>query len=120
MDFTLMFLFYVISILPNLGNFFVGIAAIGSFVLFISIMYHTLESKRMPKFFKFWLPCIVVFSMLSASMIPSYKQMAFIVGGTWVASSEEVQKLPDNVAKTVNSYLEQLNEDMDEEKSTEK
>lgn len=51
----------------------------------------------------------------SSNFIPDHKQLAFIVGGHWAINNEDLREMPDNVAKVVNGYLEELGEEVNKE-----
>lgn len=48
--------------------------------------------------------CVALFCMLAA---PSQSDLAIIFAGHWATNSEEMQELPDNVAETINNFLEE-------------
>lgn len=58
-------------------------------------------------------PVLVTLStlILLNALYPSKDDLEFIAGGTVVLNSEEVQKLPDNLIRAANSFLEQVSED---------
>ena len=41
--------------------------------------------------------------------LPTNKELAVIITRHWAMNSEEMQKLPDNVVKTLNTFLEEYN-----------
>ena len=45
--------------------------------------------------------------------VPTHKQMAAIVATHWAANNKEMQKLPDNVLKNLNQFLEQNLEEVE-------
>lgn len=57
----------------------------------------------------------VILSVLLV-LLPTTKDMAIILGGYWVTNNKEVEKLPENVVKTVNSFLKKYHDDGKEEK----
>lgn len=57
--------------------------------------------------------CIFIFSITVLptikAFIPSTKDIAVIIAGKYATNSEEMKKLPDNVLKTFNTFLEKYN-----------
>lgn len=54
---------------------------------------------------------VLTLSSLGQLFVPSNKDLTIILGGYWVTNSEEVKKLPENVAKTINDFLEKYQDD---------
>lgn len=52
--------------------------------------------------------CIICFI---SCLIPNKKDMALIVAGKWATNSAEMQKLPENVVKVTNKFLEEYLKD---------
>ncbi len=52
---------------------------------------------------------LCIFSMFSAKMIPSEKQMAFIVGGYMLTNIQGIKDLPPNLVKAMNTALDEYN-----------
>ena len=50
-----------------------------------------------------------IFGLLTIA-IPSNQDLAIILGGHFVTNQEEIKKLPANVAKTLNDFLERYQE----------
>ena len=67
---------------------------------------------RSNKFFKLITKVFIGVSIV-ALLIPSTKDLQYIIGGAVaieIVKSEEARKLPDNVLKSVNTFLEGFNE----------
>jgi hypothetical protein len=41
-------------------------------------------------------------------LLPNYKDMGVIAAATWATNSEEMSKLPDNVVRTLNKFMEEF------------
>lgn len=59
------------------------------------------------KYFKMSIAIFIISSVLVA-VIPNKSQMLILIGGYAVTNNEQIQKLPDNVLKAANAYLEGL------------
>lgn len=58
---------------------------------------------------KLSLPVFLLF-LGAAVLIPSRQDVALIIAGHWASNNEEMKKLPDNVLKPLNNFLERANE----------
>lgn len=110
------FWMYLISILPDVDALFEGVGIAMAIVAIVGCLVvgaNYLEGDQLSKSKFIIMPASIalVCGLLSAAT-PSYKQLAFIVGGYWVVNNEHVRELPDNVAKVVNGYLEELDESL--------
>ena len=56
---------------------------------------------------------VLILAALGGTLIPSNKQLAVIFAGHWSTNSEEVKKLPDNVIKTMNNFMDKYNNSTD-------
>ena len=55
---------------------------------------------------------IVLFMIITLKIfIPTTKHVAIMLAGHWATNSEEMNKLPDNVVKTINTFLETYNKE---------
>ena len=54
---------------------------------------------------------VAVICLLLTLLLPTTRSLAIIFAGHWATNSEEVAKLPDNVVKTINSFLEAEQDD---------
>jgi len=64
--------------------------------------------KEMAKSIKLYVIFFACFSVIN-SAIPSKEEAAWIIGGSFafdIAQTDEAQKLPDNVLRAVNNFLE--------------
>jgi len=121
MDF---FTLYLIIILPNLGTA-VGITStlaaitllVWGFLMIVFVedgLYHyTKDDKKAEitkrtntaiKIFK-WAILPVVLGMLS-NLVPTSKQMMYLIGGYAVTNVQGVSALPENVVNAANKFLE--------------
>lgn len=50
-----------------------------------------------------------------AVLTPTPKELAMILGGYYISNSEEVKKLPSNVVKTMNDFLEKYQDKTEKE-----
>jgi len=113
---------YLITRLDNINE----LLCILCFVLFITIFilgfytFHRwmeceLDEDNNPniiKSFKIVLICFFIILGIQA-MVPSTKEMAFIILTPKVLNNEQVQKLPDNALKFLNKKLESYINDLD-------
>ncbi len=108
-------LYFIFVIVPGLSSFLTGIFFIGTLILIGSgvLCGVTAENrdeeacKVAGKWFKNTF-ITLAFCMFISIFIPSEKQMLTLVGGYAVTNNEQIQKLPDNVLKAANAYLEGL------------
>jgi len=124
MDFSTL---YWILVLPNLGTAIGVVSSLLSIALiiygFISIgfsddnLYYTEASERPKviaqrkskggKFIK-WSALPILIGMLS-TLIPTDKQMMYMIGGYVVTNVQGIEKLPNNVIGAANKFLEDFN-----------
>ena len=57
--------------------------------------------------------CFILFGMIHL-ITPTNKDLAIIIAGSWAVNSAEVQKLPDNVVKTMNKFMSEYIDDRKE------
>lgn len=113
MSIWLLYLLFVV--IPNANVFTKGMviasvsaAFVAGFVIIMSLDFGPKETVKRGQFwFKAGMASAVFFAFLSL-FIPSDTQMWTVAGGYVAANNAELKKLPDNVLKTANSYLEKL------------
>lgn len=111
---------YWLTRLHPVGKFFGLLAFVFFVILMILAFYMTCRSadgediKDESQVFKKVVIC-TLFCSFAAILTPSNKDIAIILGGYWVSNSEEVKKLPVNVVKTVNDFLEKYQDDEEKE-----
>lgn len=113
-----LFTLYLITILDGLNGIFrvglfVGLAAVPTIVLTDLVI-----NERVPNYFKRYLRTyvvsMVVVGLLSA-VTPTTNQAFMIMGGYYVTNIDDIEKLPPNVIKAANGFIENyLNEEEDE------
>ena len=103
-------LYLLFILLPNIGSACLGLSLIGAFVIFIWAMAHyvTRDINKPPK--KRLLITSVILFLISTSM-PSSKEMAFILAGSYASDIEGIEELPENTIKALNKYLEEAVKD---------
>lgn len=57
--------------------------------------------------------CFILFGTIHL-ITPTNKDLAIIIAGNWAVNSSEVQKLPDNVVKTMNKFMSEYIDDKKE------
>ncbi len=114
---------YLITILPNIRDFFTFLS-IGILIIFLIIMLVTsltvdfsLEkateeaAKKVRRDtlsnYKLFISLFLIFSIFSV-LIPTERQIYQIVGGYSVTNIEGISKLPANLVGVANKYLEEL------------
>lgn len=68
--------------------------------------------------YKALLPLAIVFSVgvsavIISAFIPKNEDLALIIGGSYITNQEDISKLPPNIAKTLNTYLQKLNKELE-------
>lgn len=117
-----LFTLYLISILPSLSNLtsVIGTLSIIAFgVLTVMVLFLAGEGDDVPAgitkarnlALKIALPCLII-----ATLIPGEKQLYMIAGGYVATNTAGVEKLPDNLVKAANNWLEKLAETGEEKK----
>lgn len=111
-------LFYGLNVLWNASAFAKAILILGSMIGAISVLWIGADGDEAD-----WRPVAkiaetvkwpVIGLVLLVVMTPSKNDLYFIAGGgltLMAAQNKEVQKLPDNAVKAVNSFLERLAEE---------
>ncbi len=115
MTITQLYLFTVI--LPNLGRFFdlmLGVFIIGLLVCALVALNTWIDSReeKIPKLYRpvrFLVISSVVVGLIGVSL-PSEKQLYMLAGGYVATNAKDVAKLPDNVVKAANAWLEKAAE----------
>lgn len=57
---------------------------------------------------------ILVVLVVVKVLIPTQKEIALIIGGSYVLNNEEISKLPTNTVKAVNTFLEEYTNAIEE------
>ena len=119
---------YLISTLPRLGDFIGGfsillfvIAAGGLIVAAFEdgAVYGTPDhnwKKLWLTHMKKWGIATCVSISLISTLIPSEKQLYFIAGGYAATNIAGIDKLPGNVVKAANDWLEGINKESEDKK----
>lgn len=114
---------YWLTRLPHLSE--IGVAVtIGSFVAAALLLcfapawasedFGSATSRLVAKIVaKVAVGCLLIGGLIKL-FVPTTQDLAVIFAGAWAVNSEEMQKLPDNVVKTINKYLESYLEDQSE------
>jgi hypothetical protein len=111
---------YLISILPGLGYLLARFSCILVFAAMVSLAIGSIEDGMgiESKYKALWLTnmkkwgfATIVCSGLLAVLIPSEKQLYFIAGGYAATNITGIDKLPENVVKAANDWLEGVNKE---------
>lgn len=108
-------LYFIFVLVPGISSFMEAVFFLGAFILLGSgALCRAFAEDRNEeayatafKWFKNTLKTIA-FCMVISIFIPDNKQMLTLIGGYAVTNNEQIQKLPDNVLKAANAYLEGL------------
>lgn len=117
---VLLYLYTVLTAVSSLA-FFISLFLIISFFIFIMSFVGTIGYKddnlivreTFNKFLKKPLKWVLPICIAIILIVPSKEDMYFILGGSAliaVGKTEEAKKLPDNVLKAANTFLEKLQE----------
>jgi hypothetical protein len=114
-------LLYLITILPNVGEVLGAIVVISlALLIVVGIMISAVESpsESLDKWLAFSESKVkyIILIIILAVIIPSEKQMYTILGGYAVTNIEGVNQLPANIVNAANAYLGKVAEDMKEKK----
>jgi hypothetical protein len=116
------FIIYLWSISENVQLFLFLTGVFGTIFGTIGAAIICCESVSKWRFTSILVPIICVFMLLFSNLIPSKNDIALIwaypyikQGAIQVVSNEQVKKLPDNVLKVANTYLEKTLKDLDKE-----
>ena len=108
-----LFTIYLLTRLTALNDFLCMLGALSGvgFVvsMFLTAMFSDIDRSLVSR--SVWyakLAAIVFFTVMSLKVfMPTAKEAFLIIGGAAVINNAEIQKLPDNVAKAANSFLEE-------------
>ena len=118
---------YWLTRLPHLFDVFDSIAAIGLMGIIVCLVmwlvFFAVSEGELNLYEKFpitqkatfLLGIIGICSLVVKSFIPTERDLAIILAGSWVTQSEEISKLPENVAQTLNQYMKRFTEGKKEE-----
>jgi len=98
---------YLILILPNIGKV-LGVASLITITLLIVFMTNASFDEEVNESFskiKSSIKYILLCGFLSV-MIPSEKQMMYMIGGYAATNVDGIEKLPKNVVSAANKFLE--------------
>lgn len=111
---------YLLTRVGNFHDFFMMIGVLSgipimicSALFFIVIDACNSGTKQQLVIFKKWaisISSICGISFFLATMTPSNKEIAFIITSKWVTNNEEMKKLPENVLKITNKFLEKYSD----------
>lgn len=109
--FTLYLLF---TVLPGLNCALVifltcSVVAIICLGIGSSLEYGDDNKGKYYPWIKKFIVAVIVLTIISI-FVPGEKQILTIAGGYAVTNDAEVKKLPDNILKAANSYLEKIND----------
>jgi len=67
------------------------------------------KQKAIKKWMRIFPPTVVICVILLA-LVPTEKQAYLILGGAYATNIADIEKLPPNMVKTINNYLETFQE----------
>lgn len=117
---TLFQLYLFLVVLPNACNVATGLAVFFTVASLVSLLIGALlvaerninESKQAFKWAK--ISGIIAFIIVLCTVpFPTKDQLEYLAGGYVVTNTKDISKLPDNIVKAANSYLEHITLDKD-------
>lgn len=101
---------YWILILPNIKDAFIAASILMMLGIMVTFIFGFLESEPSAKKWglskiKYLIPMVVI-----AALIPTNKQMMYMIGGYAATNVENIEKLPKNVVNAANKFLETYTE----------
>lgn len=118
------FLWFLFCVLPNLSNLVSVMAPLAGFCIFVCTVIlipaklaggsdgdSILDVIQLG--YKFLIPTFIV-SILLGVVTPNKDQLYMMAGGYAVTNSQEIMKLPDNIAKAANVYVGILTQHLEE------
>lgn len=106
---SLLTLYLITTILPNLSLLMQGMLVFGlSALIMVVFFYGIMEAKLWPHTKAFVIGLCIVGAV--SCFIPDERQLALIIGGHFATNIEGIDKLPVNVVKAANSFLESVQE----------
>lgn len=106
---------YFLTVLPNLGEFLSGIAAIGSLVMLFAMVICGMATadgyfERYPLKGVIASWAILLVLGLTSALLPTERQLYIIAGGYFATNNEAMKELPDNLLNAVNDWLKVASE----------
>lgn len=98
---------WFISFIPNLIKIFIFLIFVSTlfgFILLLKKHPYDPENIKISWLLKAFSPVFIFFTL--ACIVPDKESMKLILGGYVVTNSENIEKLPDNIIKFSNAYLE--------------
>jgi len=115
--FELWALFVAFPTLEAISTFILvmlGITAVTIGIIFLISEGNSWDGTKMFfEKFKSVLIGLLLFGLVG-NFVPNEKQVALIIGGTIATNTKGIEKLPDNLVKAANSFLERIQEDKKE------
>jgi hypothetical protein len=117
-------LYALFVLLPGLAAAFTVITVVGLLtyiiIIFIASMCGDIKHDNFTYYYKAivkpWLIGLLILCGIAATVLPSQKDMLLLVGGYAVTNNKELTKLPDNVLRAANTYLEAIQDKKDNNK----
>jgi hypothetical protein len=111
------FQLYLLAILPGVANVLCTFSVLFGSILGVFSIASSLDlTDPLPYSFKFG---VVLGGLLIVSvLIPSRSDLAFIIGGHYATHSAEAQKLPDNILKAMNAFLQGIQKEKNDTADT--
>ena len=97
---------YLIFILPNIQGVFIFLSIVTGVAILASFVFGAIEENERAKAWGSSMIKVIIPFVVVASLIPSSKQMMYIIGGYAATNVENIEKLPKNVVNAANKFLE--------------
>jgi hypothetical protein len=103
-----LFALYLLIMLDRVEYLFVGIMLSIVLITFMLSVIYAEDIGKVVKVLKRGFAGFLT-AMLLMTLIPNTKQAMLIVGGYYVTNLEDINKLPDNTVRAINTFLEEYN-----------
>lgn len=112
---SILTLYFLLTLLPNMDmaiDISIGILVVAAVVFAICYSVEFDDKSKEPylKFLKNMITALIYLIILGV-FVPGKEQIVTMVGGYAVTNDQEMKKLPDNILKAANTYLERMTVD---------
>lgn len=103
---------YLLTLLPSLAAMFTSLTVLSVVLTFACFLFSQLHDKPLEresfaKLTKFCSKFFIIF-LVTATLIPSERQIYVIAGGYVATNTEGVKELPENIVKATNDFLKSI------------